>query len=137
VPDDHVALETVHATPDFHKRPWFDCVRVAMHDGTHCYAQLRLLFVCSGHPLVFIRWLDVVINPPQSDILARRCGCVRLIWEKQRDGQPNYQVLSLRSIAGVEYVIPDFTSGPDESGMPQVFHVCNTKFPARRPASLQ
>ncbi len=136
VPDDHVALETVRATPHFHQRPWFDCVRVAMDGGAYCYAQVRLLFIYLGQPLVFIRWLDVVLNPPQSDVLAQRCGCLRLTWETQR-GQPNYQVLHLHSIVGVEFVVPDFVAPLGADGEPQFFHTCPTKFPPRRPARLQ
>jgi hypothetical protein len=116
-------LQTVRATPEFHKKEVFDCVRVSVQPRVRGgpdeeFAQLRLMFTLPGddRKLAFVRWF---IRTSQVDALTE-AGCVSL--RKTRD----HSVIDLRCILRREYVVPDFKQR--RANVNDRFHTCVWKW---------
>ena len=112
-------MQTVHASPDIWKQPWFDSISVKgkeRHDGVEVdvkwYGQLRALFrTPDGQQLALIRWYQRVPMPravAERGIL-QKLGCVRLKWETTGTAQrPRYDVIDFKDILSRVYIVPDF-----------------------------
>eukprot|EP00955_Chlamydomonas_euryale_P035304 350068-Chlamydomonas_euryale.AAC.2 len=121
-------LQTVHAHPHYHNKPWFDRVSVYTTDepnGTlHSpvwFAERRLWFRLGDVLLAFVRWFQQQRAEPY-DVLAKNLGCTPLSWEHDpaTRNRGRYQVIGALSIRAWihsmhPYIVPNFVRelGPD------------------------
>ena len=127
--EDH--LQTVHASPNIWKRPWYDSfaikaggqgaagqqqgARATVAAGQRWYGELRLLFRAGDKQLAFIRWYEVVPMPQRiaDRGILQTLGCVRLKWETVGTGvhiRGRYDVVDFQDILERVYVVPDFVT---------------------------
>ncbi len=123
LPDGEGELQTVRATPVFHKKEVFDCVRVSVQPKVRGgpdeeFAQLRLMFTLPGddRKLAFVRWFS---RTNQVDALTE-AGCVSLRRSK------SHSVINMECILRREYVVPDFKQR--RANVQDRYHTCVWKW---------
>jgi hypothetical protein len=122
---EHFELQTVRALPDFHTKPFYDCVEVRMVGGALQYAQLLLLFgarlpdasgrldVSRWQSLAYVRWFAPAPRVP----FLSRYGVLALRWDKVPYDHATQQagvrcsVIPLSSIRRRVHVMPAFEAG--------------------------
>lgn len=113
--EDDVYLETVRANPDFHGRPFYDCVSIDNGSEAPWYGQLVALFGHASRSFAFVRYFTTAAPLPPvrepMDGLLTRLGVVHLAWEKVNNA-PSYGVIELSSIIKRECIVPDCYGGP-------------------------
>jgi hypothetical protein len=121
--DEEGELQTVRATPDFHKKPVYDSVRVAVEgEEQERFAELRLIFrlgkASDSKAMAFVRWYR---RTDTADALTA-AGCIPL-------SKTNYAAISLDSIIRREYIVPDFAARMERRRHANnQFHTCVWKW---------
>jgi hypothetical protein len=127
-------LQTVRATADFHRNPYYDCIAYKQARGAEGYAQLRMLFSArdpASNELgdyAFVRKFSRVADP-RPDCL-QKYGCIPLRWSTLRNrgtGQGQFTIINLHDILRRVYIVPDFRDKQRDS-----FHLCIFKW-SRKP----